>query len=170
MTSELFKELLKDPVEFRDKRGQVTILYESSTMVLKRSITSKGVFRGLHRQRKPALQSKIIRVVEGKILDFVTDPDDQAAPISYREISAVDDWVLIPSHLAHGFYALEDVVFEYICDGGYNESLEQSFCVVAAIQRELGLENIELSDKDAQGKHLDRAVRSVGYKFNGDRK
>ena len=55
----------------------------------------------------------------GKIIDFVSDPEEAGEIIWYTELSSKDDWVQIDSRLAHGFYAVEDVVFEYFCDGKY---------------------------------------------------
>lgn len=154
-----FKMLLDSPVTLGDARGNIKILYEVGNVVLKRSTSAKGVFRGLHRQVEPSPQDKIIRVLSGRILDFVTDPDDPDGVIWYREISPETDWVHIASHLAHGFYALEDVVFEYFCDGRYDEKREQSFHVADVLRAELKLEPLQLSPKDQNGTPLVRPVR-----------
>lgn len=157
-----FVSLIDDPLVFADTRGRVQVLYEAGGVVLKRSSSSQGVFRGLHRQAAPALQEKIIRVMSGKILDFVTDPDDPDGVIWYREISPDSDWIYIGSHLAHGFYALEDAEFEYFCDGRYDEAREETFFVADAIGEALGLRNMQLSKKDMAGTRMTRAVRRFG--------
>jgi dTDP-4-dehydrorhamnose 3,5-epimerase len=154
-----FAFLLDAPVTLGDDRGKIEILYETSDVVLKRSTSAQGVFRGLHRQTAPALQHKIIRVISGRILDFVTDPDDADGVIWYREITPGDDWVHIAAHLAHGFYALENVVFEYFCEGGYNEAAEDSYFVADLLKRELALEEMHLSAKDKAGQPLIRPVK-----------
>lgn len=151
-----FPRLLTNPGTLGDDRGRIQILYENDHMVLKRSSSTVGVFRGLHRQAVPYLQDKIIRVLSGKIIDFVTNPDDASDPIHYSVITPADDWVHIASHLAHGFYALEDVVFEYFCDGGYNEAAEESYFVAPAVTRAFDLETIHVSDKDQNGIPMDR--------------
>lgn len=153
-----FALLLEQPLTLGDDRGKIEILYETDQVVLKRSTSAKGVFRGLHRQAAPALQHKIIRVIAGRILDFVTDPDDADGVIWYREITPTDDWVHIAAHLAHGFYALEDVVFEYFCEGGYNEAAEESYLVADLLNKELSLGEMHLSAKDQAGTPLIRPV------------
>jgi dTDP-4-dehydrorhamnose 3,5-epimerase len=157
----LFAKLIDGATSFSDRRGSISILYESDTAVLKRSSSKKGVFRGLHRQVPPSEQTKIIRIISGKIIDFVSDPEEAGEIIWYTELSSEDDWVQIDSRLAHGFYAVEDVVFEYFCDGKYDESLEQSYRVDGIISKVLGLEPIYLSDKDSKGIPFGKSVRPL---------
>lgn len=154
-----FIRLLDDPVTFGDERGRVQVLYEVGNVVLKRSGSAAGVFRGLHRQVAPSLQDKIIRVISGRIYDFVTDPDDPEGLIWYRLITPSTDWVHIASNLAHGFYALEEVEFEYFCDGRYDETREESYFVAETIRDALLLGNMQLSAKDLSGLPLTRPVR-----------
>lgn len=160
----LFPRLTDAPVTLGDARGKVEILYETPQVVLKRSTSARGVFRGLHRQVAPHLQHKIIRVIEGRILDFVTDPDSPDDPIWYSEITPRDDWVHIDARLAHGFYALEDVVFEYFCEGGYNEAAEESWFVAPQVAEMLGGAPLQLSDKDQGGTPLPRALKPAPTK------
>lgn len=155
----LFPRLISGADTFSDGRGSISILYESNTAVLKRSNSKKGVFRGLHKQIEPLEQIKLIRVISGKIIDFVADPEEAGEIIWYTELSPEDDWVRIDGHLAHGFYAIEDVVFEYFCDGAYDESLEQSYRVDGIIGETLGLQPIHLSDKDLKGQPFGKSVR-----------
>lgn len=155
----LFPKLNELSNTFSDNRGSMDVLYESCSAVLKRSNSKKGVFRGLHKQKAPAEQIKIIRIISGKIIDFVTDPEDKDEIIWYSELSSEDDWVLIEKNLAHGFYALEDVVFEYFCDGAYNESLEQVLRVDSIVKEKLGLQPFYLSDKDLKGNSFGKSVR-----------
>ena len=160
MTScELFPRLNQKSSSFSDDRGAVNILYESEQAVLKRSSSKKGVLRGLHRQVSPALQVKIIRIVSGSIIDFVANPEDPNELIWYAEISPKDEWVRIDSHLAHGFYAIEDVVFEYFCDGRYDESLEESYRIDGIVKKELGLRDMILSEKDLTGRLFGKSLR-----------
>ncbi|MEP3427995.1 MAG: dTDP-4-dehydrorhamnose 3,5-epimerase family protein [Hyphomicrobiales bacterium] len=154
-----FSLLLRTPTTIGDSRGKVEILYETDNVVLKRSTSAKGVFRGLHRQCAPQLQNKIIRVISGRILDFVADPDDPKGAIWYREITSTEEWVHIAANFAHGFYALENVVFEYFCEGGYNEEAEESYFVADLLQKELSFGAMYLSAKDQSGEPLIREVR-----------
>ena len=153
-----FAKLLQEPITFSDGRGEVSILYESETTVLKRSSSKKGVFRGLHRQIGPSEKTKLIRVISGRIIDFVTDPGDEGEVIWYTELDSKDDWVKIESHLAHGFYAVEDVVFEYFCDGKYDESLEQSYRIDEIVSEVLGIQPIYFSAKDLNGQSFGKSL------------
>jgi dTDP-4-dehydrorhamnose 3,5-epimerase len=138
-----------------DGRGHLDVLYEVGDLVLKRSFSRQGVFRGMHWQRAPHLQTKLIRVVSGAILDFVVDPQHSApAPVYRREIRPADGWVRIDAHWAHGFYALQDTDFEYICHGAYNEAAESSLSIAAFLREQLGLTDLTLSAKDAAAQPL----------------
>jgi dTDP-4-dehydrorhamnose 3,5-epimerase len=155
----LFKRLLDAPLVFEDKRGRMEVLYESDEMVLKRSASKKHVMRGLHHQTPPAQQNKIIRVLSGRIIDFVADPYDVDEVVWWSEINPVDQWVQIDSRHAHGFYAAEDVIFEYFCEGGYSEKHEKTFLITDLLERELGLKNIILSDKDLGGQMFGKVLK-----------
>ncbi len=130
-----------------DDRGHLDVLFEEGEVVLKRSFSRAGVFRGMHWQRPPRAQTKIIRVVSGRILDFVMDPLQAEPRLHRREIGPDDGWVLIGAEWAHGFYALEDTVFEYLCLGAYDESAEGCFSIAGLLRDALGLEPL-LSPKD----------------------
>ena len=158
----LFSSLNDRALSFSDDRGTVNVLYESTQTVLKRSISKKGVFRGLHRQAAPALQTKIIRVISGKIIDFIARPEDPDEVIWYSEITSKDEWVLIDSCFAHGFYSVEDVEFEYICEGRYDDSLETTYRVDDIVKQELGISHMILSEKDLAGKRFGKSVRAHG--------
>lgn len=131
-----------------DERGYLEILYERNEVVLKRSFSKQGVFRGMHWQRHPYEQTKLIRVISGRILDFVVDPQTENRELHYREFTRTDGWIKISSHLAHGFYAVEDTEFEYLCHGAYNEASECSYSIVDFLRNNLGLSRIVLSAKD----------------------
>lgn len=137
-----------------DDRGYLDVLYEVENLVLKRSFSRQGVFRGMHWQRPPHAQTKLIRVVSGCILDFVVDAHSEDRALFRRKISANDGWIRIDAHLAHGFYALEDTVFEYICHGAYNEAAESSYAITDFLRQQLGLTNLVLSAKDASAPAL----------------
>jgi dTDP-4-dehydrorhamnose 3,5-epimerase len=143
-----FPSLEKDATCYADDRGWLQVLYESDHLVLKRSFSKAGVFRGLHVQMEPSPQVKLIRVVEGRIIDFLVDVRETNGTIHRKELEPRDGWVRIDAHYAHGFYALEDTLFEYVCDGGYDEANEKAVSIVAFLEQELGLEKLTLSDKD----------------------
>jgi dTDP-4-dehydrorhamnose 3,5-epimerase len=131
-----------------DNRGWLEVLYESDAMVLKRSFSKKGVFRGLHVQQAPSPQTKVIRVVEGAIVDVVVSMGDPSRALKTTTLTSADGWVRIDAEYAHGFYALEDTLFEYVCDGGYDEASEEAFSIADRLPALLGVETVILSDKD----------------------
>lgn len=131
-----------------DDRGWLEVLYESDSMVLKRSFSRAGVFRGLHVQRAPSEQTKVIRVVSGAIVDVVASMNDPARELHTARLTPEDGWVRIGAEYAHGFYALQDTVFEYVCDGGYDEASELAFSIADRLPDLLGVDTVILSDKD----------------------
>lgn len=140
-----------------DDRGWLEVLYESETMVLKRSFSRQGVFRGLHVQMAPSAQTKVIRVVSGVIVDVVVDVSDPALELKTTTLTPADGWVRIGAQYAHGFYALEDSLFEYACDGGYDEASEQAWSIADRLPEMLGVETVILSDKDRTAPPLAQA-------------
>lgn len=139
-----------------DNRGWLEVLYESDTVVLKRSFSKAGVFRGLHVQQAPAQQVKVIRVVSGTIVDVVVSLDDPALELVTATLTPEDGWVQIGAEFAHGFYALEDTVFEYVCDGGYDEASEKAFSIMDRLRTLLGVDDFILSEKDEVAPPLGR--------------
>jgi dTDP-4-dehydrorhamnose 3,5-epimerase len=144
-----FPRIERDALRLTDARGHIDILYESGTSVLKRTFSRKGVFRGMHWQAPPAPQVKLFRVVEGSIADFVIDMDDPERAMHHSVVGSSDGWVRIAANLAHGFYAFDDCVFEYFCDGGYDEAREVGFNVADEVRGRLNVDALQLSAKDA---------------------
>ena len=149
-----FLRLAESDLSFHDERGSLTILFEGKSIVMKTSFSKKGVFRGLHWQREPFGQTKVIRVVEGEIIDFVLDLQTPGGQLCYRKVRPNDGWILIDSKLAHGFYRCTDATFEYVCIGSYNESAEECFSIEHILESEMGLTDLILSDKDRRGKKV----------------
>jgi dTDP-4-dehydrorhamnose 3,5-epimerase len=131
-----------------DERGWVQVLHESERMVLKRSFSRAGVFRGMHLQLEPSPQVKLIRVVSGRIIDFVAAVHEETPAIRHCELGPDCGWIRIGADFAHGFYALEDTLFEYVCDGRYDEARERSFSIPEYLERQCGIVDPLLSRKD----------------------
>jgi dTDP-4-dehydrorhamnose 3,5-epimerase len=94
------------------------------------SKSSKGVIRGLHYQLKPFDQAKLIRVVEGKILDVALDIRKESLTFGkwygIELDSETKHQVFIPRGFAHGFSVLSDIaVIQYKCDNRYNPQYER---------------------------------------------
>jgi dTDP-4-dehydrorhamnose 3,5-epimerase len=90
----------------------------------------KGTIRGLHYQLNPFPQAKLIRVVEGKILDVALDirKDSQTFGkwFGIELDSENKDQLLIPHGFAHGFSVLSDIaIIQYKCDNLYNSRYER---------------------------------------------
>ena len=154
MTTTPLVWLNQTAIRFADVRGHLDVLYEHGDVVLKRSFSHAGVFRGMHWQRPPHAQSKLIRLVSGRILDFVVDPQSETRQLFHRELGPDDGWVLVPANLAHGFYAQQDTVFEYLCHGAYAESSEHSYSILHHLARYHGIETATVSAKDAASSPL----------------
>jgi dTDP-4-dehydrorhamnose 3,5-epimerase len=141
--------------EFVDDRGKLSIIYENNNIVLKESFSKAGVLRGLHWQQSVVPQTKMIRVVTGEIIDIVMDVGRVSKELVLRRITPQDGWFIIDKSLAHGFYAVEDAIFEYLCIGQYDEEHEVSYNIKDAISRELNIEYLIQSKKDINGKKIE---------------
>ena len=92
------------------------------------SFSSKGTLRGLHFQNPPYSQAKLVRVITGKVLDIAVDIR-QGSPTYGQHASIVLDSkkhniAFVPKGFAHGFYAIEDAIFQYKCTNFYNKESE----------------------------------------------
>lgn len=123
-----------------------------------------GVLRGLHFQNPPFTQSKLVRVVQGKVLDVVVDVR-QGSPWYGRNVSCLLDgerknmtWV--PKGFAHGFVVLsEAAVFAYKCDNYYTPSHDGGILwndPALGIDWQLPEGDILLSGKDASQPFFDQ--------------
>lgn len=120
------------------------------------SMSSKGVLRGLHFQKAPYSQSKLVRVVSGSVQDVAVDLR-AGSPTFGKYVSVVLSgenrrMFYIPEGFAHGFLVLEDnTVFQYKCGAFYEPSSEAS---VRWDDPDIGVEwmrtegELLLSDKD----------------------
>lgn len=148
MNKEVIEILENHMLRNKDERGHLDILYEKGDIVLKRSFSKAGVFRGLHWQSPPHEQTKLIHVLNGRIIDFVADINQNPINIHYRELVPFNGWVKIDAHLAHGFYALENSEFEYLCIGKYNELAECNYSIESVLDAEFGIKELIMSNKD----------------------
>ena len=94
------------------------------------SSSSKGVLRGLHFQKKPFAQGKLVQVIKGKVLDVAVDIRKNSPTCGQYvavELSGENKKQLwIAPGLAHGFLSLEDdTIFSYKCTNFYNPSSER---------------------------------------------
>ena len=115
-----------------------------------------GVVRGLHFQRPPYAQAKLVRVVEGRVLDVAVDIRKGSPTYGHyvsAELSAENHLqFFIPQGFAHGFAVLsETAVFQYKCDNFYHPEAEGAIAwddPVLAIDWQVPADRVLLSDKD----------------------
>ena len=130
-----------------------------------------GVIRGLHFQRPPFVQSKLVRVVKGAVLDVAVDIRKGSLTFGqYVAVELTDEnhrQFFIPRGFAHGFSVLsEEVVFQYKCDNFY---VPQSEGAIAWDDPELGIDwripmdKVLLSEKDKRHQRL----MDVEWLFDG---
>ena len=119
------------------------------------SLSKKGVLRGLHFQKPPFAQGKLVRVVKGAVLDVVVDI--RKASITYGQHVCFKlsennkNIVWIPPGFAHGFVTLEeDTVFSYKCTEIYNKEYEDSLLWNDPdLNIDWGIDNPLVSEKDS---------------------
>lgn len=120
------------------------------------SKSSYGVVRGLHYQLNPYAQSKLVRVIEGKIFDVALDIRKNSPTFGkwfgIELNSETKEQLLIPAGFAHGFSVLsETAVILYKCDNYYNPQSERGIAVndpQLAIDWKLGALTPVRSEKD----------------------
>ena len=138
--------------EFDEKVGKITFVQDNE------SKSSYGVMRGLHFQRPPFAQSKLVRCVKGAVLDVAVDIR-KGSP-TYGQHVAVELTednhlaIFIPKGFAHGFSVLSDTaVFQYKCDEFYHPEADGGFNILddsLGIDWRIPTEKAILSDKDTK--------------------
>ena len=140
--------------EFEEKVRKINFVQDNESM------SSYGVMRGLHFQRPPFTQSKLVRCVKGRVLDVAVDIR-KGSP-TYGQHVAVElteenhRQFFVPRGFAHGFAVLsETAVFQYKCDNFYAPEADGGISIKdtsLGIDWLIPTENAILSNKDV--KHL----------------
>lgn len=138
--------------EFEEKVGPVHFVQDNESM------SSYGVMRGLHFQRPPYTQSKLVRCVKGAVLDVAVDLR-QGSP-TYGQHVAVEltaenhRQFFIPKGFAHGFAVLsETAIFQYKCDEFYHPEADAGISILdesLGIDWRIPMDKAILSDKDTR--------------------
>tara|TARA_Y100001935_G_C17282822_1_gene498525 strand:+ start:1031 stop:1549 length:519 start_codon:yes stop_codon:yes gene_type:complete len=152
-----------DSYKYTDERGFNAINFEDfkNNISYKESFSKKNVFRGMHVQLPPFAQSKYIQVSNGSIIDFIIPLDSSRndfGNLYHFEISSAESIYYIPPYCAHGFYAIEDTTFKYICLGDYNEKNEISIKPPKFVTENFA--EIILSKKDENGMNIEKALEN----------
>jgi dTDP-4-dehydrorhamnose 3,5-epimerase len=132
--------LVIEPLVFRDERGYFFEHYNEDKFKEKglnyrfvqdnQSKSVFGVVRGLHYQLAPYAQTKLVRVIQGKVFDVAIDIRKNSPTFgNWYGIELSDEnflQLLIPRGFAHGYAVLsETAVFQYKCDNPYNPASEK---------------------------------------------
>ncbi|WP_428658211.1 dTDP-4-dehydrorhamnose 3,5-epimerase [Runella sp.] len=126
------------PTVYKDERGSFLEsynqqLFEANNLPThfvqdNQSFSIKGVVRGLHFQRSPHAQGKLVRVISGRVLDIAVDIRPDSPTFGQYEAVELDskrnNMFYIPEGFAHGFAALEDSIFSYKCTNLYHKASE----------------------------------------------
>ncbi len=135
------------------------------------SKSSYGVLRGLHFQKPPHAQSKLVRCIEGKVLDVAVDIRKGSPTFGQYvavELSAENSRQLfVPRGFAHGFSVLsETATFQYKCDNFYAPQHEGAIAwndPAIAIDWQLPADAVVLSTKDQNHPNLADAEWLFNY-------
>ena len=138
--------------EFKEVIGKVSFVQDNE------SKSSKGVLRGLHFQKPPFAQAKLVRCIEGKVLDVVVDIRKNSKTYGQHfttELSGENKkQVFIPRGFAHGFLVLsESAIFAYKVDNTYAPEYDAGIRwndPIVNIQWGLSESEVLVSKKDAQ--------------------
>ena len=146
--------------EFNEQVAEVTFVQDNE------SKSSYGVVRGLHYQLPPYTQAKLVRVVEGEVLDVVVDLRKNSATFG-KHVAVVlsgenKRQFFIPRGFAHGFLVMsEEAVFTYKVDNKYAPQAEASILYndeTLGIDWPLAESQMLLSAKDREGTAFKDAV------------
>ena len=154
--------------EFEEKVCRTTFVQDNQ------SKSSYGVLRGLHFQKPPYCQSKLVRCIKGAVLDVAVDIRKGSPTFGkYVAVELTEEnhrQFFVPRGFAHGFAVLsEEAVFQYKCDNFYNKESEGS---VAWNDPELDIDwripfdKVQLSEKDK----LSKNIADADYLFNYNEK
>ena len=131
----------------------------------------QGVVRGLHYQLDPFSQAKLVRVVDGQVLDVAVDLREGSPTFGkwYGVLldSSSKKQLYIPRGFAHGFSVLsQTAVFSYKCDNKYNKAAERAINIYdpgLGIDWRLGEIEPVISEKDKNAPFFDDAEMNFKY-------
>ena len=142
--------------EFEENIGKVDFVQDNE------SKSSRGVLRGLHFQKPPFNQAKLVRCIEGEVLDVAVDLRKDSP--TYKKYVAVKlngenkRQLFVPRGFAHGFVVLsETATFAYKVDNWYAPNYDSGIAwndEEIAVDWQIAAEEVQLSGKDKELKSL----------------
>lgn len=141
---------------FNEKTFQKGVGQEVHFVQDNQSFSSKGVLRGLHYQTRENAQAKLVRVLQGEVLDIAVDMRPNSETFGQYEsiILSSENKIqfFIPRGFAHGFLVLsETATFFYKCDNFYNKESEGGIIFndeTIDIDWQFDTEKLIISEKD----------------------
>jgi len=177
--------IIIEPKVYGDERGYFVETYRADKLEAflgykinfcqdNESKSSHGVLRGLHYQLHSAAQTKLVRVIQGRVLDVAVDIRKESPTFGKHvsvELTAENKrQLLVPRGFAHGFVVLEDdTIFAYKVDSYYSPQNDRG---IAFDDEDLGIdwkipkEELLLSEKDTKQPKLSETEDIFDYKVN----
>lgn len=159
---------------FRQDKFEAALGYQVNFVQDNESKSSRGVLRGLHYQLAPHAQSKLVRVIQGAVLDVAVDI--RAGSPTYGQHVAVElsaenkQQLFVPRGFAHGFVVLsETAIFAYKVDNYYSPECDRGLAfddTDLAIDWRLSLDGLQLSSKDTQQPAFSELEMDFDFKIN----
>ncbi len=159
---------------YREDKFSEILGFKVSFIQDNESKSSYGVLRGLHFQIPPFSQGKLVRVIEGKVLDVAVDIRKESPSFGSHVAVELSDknkrQMFIPRGFAHGFVVLsETAIFSYKVDSYYSPKNELGLAFDdkdLSIDWKIDPKKIRLSDRDANHPKLGELDSYFEYQTN----
>jgi len=159
---------------FRQDKFEAALGYAVNFVQDNESKSTKGVLRGLHYQLALHAQSKLVRVIDGSVLDVAVDIRSGSPTYGQHvavELSAENKHQLfIPRGFAHGFLVLsETAIFAYKVDNYYSPECDRGLAFndpELAIDWRLPTDSLQLSEKDTKQPAFSELTKDFDFKIN----
>jgi len=159
---------ISQPV-YKDHRGSFTPIKLSDKWVQSNISINDDifVFRGLHYQEEPMAQTKLVSVIQGKVIDFIVNLDKESNDYGKMEtfVLTSGEAVYVPKGYAHGFLTLQSgTIVNYLVDNEYSkehegciqwDTVEEVKEVITKLMAGFVFK-MKISEKDTQGITLEQ--------------
>lgn len=154
---------------FNQKQFKAQLGVDFNITQTNQSVSNKGVLRGLHFQKEPYAQAKLVRVIKGSVIDVCVDLRKESKTFgehfSVKLTSENNKQLFVPRGFAHGFITLEDdTIFCYQCDNFYNKASERGIIYNDSrlnINWHLNADEFIISEKDIELPNLETILNQL---------